>query len=126
RRLIVFAQPTTNSGKGIYSDNMDDYVGILNDLSDDAALSYSPTGNLNEVGSNFISRIGILMACRACNVEQASATASQTIIMGYSELQFILAEARERNFITVGDAATYYERGIRASFSFYLDRIIAG
>ncbi|WP_051891830.1 MULTISPECIES: SusD/RagB family nutrient-binding outer membrane lipoprotein [Arenibacter] len=126
RRLIVFAQPTSNSGKGIYSDNLDDYVGMPNGLDDEAALGYSPTGNPNEVGSNFISRIGILLACRACNVELASPTASQTIIMDYSELQFILAEARERNFISVGDAATYYENGIRASFSYYLDRIIAG
>lgn len=46
--------------------------------------------------------------------------------MSYSELQFILAEARERNFITTGDAAEYYENGIRASFSYYLERIIAG
>ncbi|WP_205164641.1 MULTISPECIES: SusD/RagB family nutrient-binding outer membrane lipoprotein [Arenibacter] len=126
RRLIVFAQPTSNSGKGIYSDNIDDYVGMPNGLDDEAALSYSPSGNPDEVGSNFISRIGILLGCRACNVELASATASQTIIMDYSELQYILAEARERNFITVGDAATYYENGIRASFSYYLDRINAG
>ena len=126
RRLIVFAQPTTNSGKGIYSDNLDDYVGMPNGLDDDAALGYSPSGNPDESGSNFISRLGILLACRACNVEQASATASQTIIMDYSELQFILAEARERGFITSGDAATFYENGIRASFAYYLERINAG
>ncbi|MDO5979025.1 SusD/RagB family nutrient-binding outer membrane lipoprotein [Flavivirga spongiicola] len=126
RRLIVFAQPTSNSGKGIYSDNLDDYVGMPNGLDDDAALGYSPSGDPNESGSNFISRLGILLACRACNVEQASATASQTIIMDYSELQFILAEAREKGFISVGDASEYYENGIRASFAYYLERVIAG
>ena len=126
KRLIVFAQPTSNSGKGVYSDNLDDYVGMPNGLDDDTALGYSPTGNPDESGSNFISRLGILLACRACNVEQASPTASQTIIMSYSELQFILAEARERNFITTGNAAEYYENGIRASFSYYLERINAG
>ena len=126
RRLIVFAQPTTDSGKGIYSDNLADYVGMPNGLDDEAALGYSPSGDADKSGSNFISRLGILLACRACNVEQASPTASQTIIMSYSELQFILAEAKERNFIAVGDATEYYENGIRASFAYYVERIIAG
>lgn len=126
RRLIVFAQPTSNSEQGIYSDDIDDYVGMPNGLDDAAALGYSPTGNPDESGSNYISRLGVLLTCRACDVDNASATASQTIIMSYSELQFILAEARERDFITVGNASEYYENGIRESFSYYTDRIIAG
>lgn len=126
RRLIVFAQPTSNSEKGIYSDDLDDYVGMPNGLDDDAALGYSPTGVAEESGSNFISRLGILLACRACNVEQASPTASQTIIMSYSELQFILAEAKERGFIAAGDAAEYYENGIVASFAYYTERVTVG
>ncbi|MFC4095674.1 SusD/RagB family nutrient-binding outer membrane lipoprotein [Euzebyella saccharophila] len=125
-RLLVFAQPTTASEKGIYSDNFDDYVGMPNGLDDEAALGYSPSGNPEESGSNYISRLGILLACRACNPEQASATASQTIIMSYSELQFILAEARENGWISVGDAAAYYENGIRASFDYYTQRVTAG
>ena len=95
-------------------------------MDDEAALGYSPTGNPDESGSNFISRLGILLACRACNPEQASATASQTIIMSYSELQFILAEARQRGWITNGDAAAFYENGIRASFEYYTERVVAG
>ena len=106
------------------SDN--DYVGMPNGLDDEAALGYSPSGNPDESGSNFISRLGILLACRACNPEQASATASHTIIMSYSELQFILAEAAERGFISSGDAAMYYENGIRASFAYYTERVAAG
>ncbi|AUP80560.1 SusD/RagB family nutrient-binding outer membrane lipoprotein [Flavivirga eckloniae] len=125
-RLIVFAQPTSNSGQGIYSPNMDDYVGMPNGLDDDSALGYSPTGNPAESGSNFISRLGVLITCRACDVENASPTASQTIIMSYSELQFILAEARERGLISVGDASGYYNKGITASFEYYTERIIAG
>ncbi len=126
RRLIVYAQPTSASGEGIYSENLDDYVGMPNGLDDAAALSYSPSGNPAEAGSNFISRLGVLLTCRACDEENASPTASQTIIMDYAELQFILAEARERNFVSVGDAGQYYENGIRASFEYYTDRIIAG
>lgn len=41
------------------------------------------------------------------------------VLLGYSELQLILAEARVRGWITVSDAQTYYENGIRASFGFY-------
>ncbi|WP_111309185.1 SusD/RagB family nutrient-binding outer membrane lipoprotein [Confluentibacter sediminis] len=126
RRLIVFAQPTSDSEKGIYSNDLNDYVGMPNGLDDEAALSYSPSGDPKKTGSNYISRLGILLACRACNVEQASATASQTIIMSYSELQFILAEARERGFISEGIAEDYYKNGIKASFSYYLERVIEG
>ncbi|MDO6516025.1 SusD/RagB family nutrient-binding outer membrane lipoprotein [Zobellia uliginosa] len=126
KRLIVFAQPISASEKGIYSDDLDDYVGMPNGLDDAKALGYSPSGNPDESGSSYISRLGVLLTCRACDTENASATASQTIIMSYSELQFILAEARERNFISTGDAAEYYENGIRASFAYYLERINVG
>lgn len=126
RRLIVYAQPTSASEKGIYSDNLDDYVGMPNSLDDAKALSYSPTGNPDQSGSNYISRLGVLLTCRACDVENASPTASQTIIMDFAELQFILAEARERGFISIGDAGQFYDNGIRASFAYYTDRIVAG
>jgi hypothetical protein len=126
RRLIVYAQPTSASEKGIYSENLDDYVGMPNGLDDAKALGYSPSGNPDESGSNYISRLGVLLTCRACDVENASPTASQTIIMDYAELLFILAEARERNFISVGEASAYYENGIKASFNYYLERINAG
>ncbi len=126
RRLIVYAQPTSASEKGIYSDNLDDYVGMPNSLDDAKALSYSPTGNPEQSGSNYISRLGVLLTCRACDVENASPTASQTIIMDFAELQFILAEASERGFISIGDAGQYYDNGIRASFAYYTDRIVAG
>ncbi len=38
--------------------------------------------------------------------------------MQYAELQFALAEAAERGYIS-GDAQTYYENGIAASFAYY-------
>ena len=41
-----------------------------------------------------------------------------TLLMGYAELQQIMAEAVVRGWIS-GDAAQYYENGIRASFAFY-------
>lgn len=42
------------------------------------------------------------------------------MLMGYPELQFILAEAVVRGWIS-GDAALYYEQGIKASFQFYYE-----
>jgi hypothetical protein len=38
--------------------------------------------------------------------------------MGYAEVQFTLAEAAARGWISA-DAATHYENGVRASFDFY-------
>ncbi len=38
--------------------------------------------------------------------------------MQYAELQFALAEAAERNYIS-GDAQTYYQNGVTASFDYY-------
>lgn len=40
------------------------------------------------------------------------------MLLGYAELQFILAEAVVRQWI-VGDARNYYENGVKASFEFY-------
>ncbi|PWJ59449.1 SusD-like starch-binding protein associating with outer membrane [Dyadobacter jejuensis] len=45
-------------------------------------------------------------------------TTEPRVILGYSELQFILAEGVVRGWIT-GDAAAYYNKGVKASFKFY-------
>jgi hypothetical protein len=44
--------------------------------------------------------------------------------MTYGELQFILAEAAERDFITV-DPEAYYVEGIQSQFDYYASRIPA-
>lgn len=121
-RLFVYAQPTTDSDAGLVG-VVDDYEGVPNGLADEEALQYSPSGDPTKGGSNFISRVGIMFACRACNVELASPIAAQVVLMSYSELQFVLAEARERGFITSGDAATYYNNGVQASFDYYESRL---
>ncbi len=41
-----------------------------------------------------------------------------SLLMGYAELQFVLAEAASRNWIA-GDVDDYYKEGIRASFDFF-------
>ena len=54
---------------------------------------------------------------------QASKTAAQGMILTYSEVQFILAEARERGLITTGDAETYYLNGINDQFAYIASRL---
>lgn len=39
--------------------------------------------------------------------------------MSFPEVQFALAESKARNFDVPGDAATYYENGVRASMDFW-------
>ncbi|GAB3341363.1 SusD/RagB family nutrient-binding outer membrane lipoprotein [Marivirga atlantica] len=39
--------------------------------------------------------------------------------MQYAEVQFALAEARQKGFITSGSVQQYYEAGVRASFEYY-------
>ena len=125
-RLYAYAQPTTDSEAGIIGAvEVDDYAGVPNGLADEEALGYSPSGDPEQGGSNFISRIGLMYSCSACT-DLASPIAAQAMIMSYSELQFILAEARERGFITTGDAATYYQNGIEASFDYYESRLSVG
>lgn len=114
-RLFVFFQPTNNSGAGVIGD-LDDYSGVPNGLADEAALAYNG-------GSNFISRVGLMFACLACD-GNASPNAAQGILMTYAELQFILAEAAEKGYIP-GDAESYYLEGINASFDYYNSRVPA-
>jgi hypothetical protein len=122
-RLFAYAQPTTASGKGVIG-SVDDYQGVPNGLADEEALAYSPSGDPSKGGSNYISRVGLLWSCSACT-SLASPTGYQAVLMSYAELQFILAEARERGYITVGTAADYYKNGIEASFSYYKARYTA-
>ena len=120
-RLFVYAQPTTDSGAGLIGDP-EDYSGVPNGLADEEAYGYSPTGDPSKGGSNYISRVGMLFSCLACS-PNASPIGFQTMLISYSEVQFILAEARERGYISTGDAETYYLNGIKASFDYYEDRL---
>jgi hypothetical protein len=119
-RLYAYAQPTNASGSGVVG-SPNDYQGVPNGLADEEALQYSPSGDPALGGSNHISRIGLLWSCSACT-SLANPTGYQATLMSYAELQFILAEARERGFISSGTAADYYKNGIKASMSYYKER----
>lgn len=110
-RLAVFARPTEKS----VIDGSPNISGIPNGLEDTQALSYNG-------GPQSVSRIGLTFACLVCNdagKPAPVANAAQGLLMTYAELQFLLAEAREKELITTGAADDYYEKGIRANFEFY-------
>ncbi|GEO22440.1 hypothetical protein CQA01_29740 [Cyclobacterium qasimii] len=120
-RLYAYFQPTNNSGAGLIGEE-EDYAGVPNGLADEDAVGYSPTGDPELGGSNHISRVGVFFSCLACS-DDASPIGYQSLFMTYSEVQFILAEAKEKGYIETGDAATYYENGIRSSFDYYESRL---
>lgn len=107
-RLQVFGRPTEAS----VAAGTPKVEGIPNGLEDTQALSYNG-------GPQNVSRVGLTFACLVCSSTAPVANASRGLLMTYSELQFILAEARERNLITTGVADTYYANGINANFDYY-------
>jgi hypothetical protein len=119
-RLFAYAQPTNASGAGVIG-APEAYQGVPNGLGDEEALKYPPSGDATKGGSNFISRVGLLFSCSACT-PLANPTGYQAVLMSYSELQFILAEARERGFITAGSAEEFYRNGIQSSVDYYKAR----
>lgn len=110
-RIRVFGRPTQASvaaGNPVIQ-------GVPNGLSDVDALAYNG-------GVQGVSRVGYTFACLVCNdAGQAppDPAAPRALLMTYAELQFILAEARQKGMISTGDAATYYQNGITANFSYW-------
>lgn len=108
-RLKIFFRPTPVT-EATEDPSDDIYEGIPNGMNDVDALTYNG-GPQNQA------RIGLLYY-EESNSERGLQIA-KGVIMTYAELQFLLAEAREKGFITQGDAATYYRNGIEASFNYY-------
>ena len=114
RRIKLFAQPTPNSVLA----GVPKYDGVPNGLGE-AATSYNG-------GTNNQSPVGLLWY-GIQNSPLASPNGHQSLIMTYAELQFALAEAAEKGYISGGTttAKTYYEKGIPASFAYWQSRIPA-
>lgn len=110
-RLKVFGRPTQTS----VAAGTPEIEGAPNGLSDVDALAYNG-------GVQGVSRVGYTFACLVCN-DGAQAppdpAAARGLLMTYPELQFLLAEARQKGWITSGDAATYYTNGIVSNFEYW-------
>ena len=103
-RLAIFARPTAAS----VTAGSPKYVGMPNGLSDTEALNFNG-------GSNNISRIGSFYYENS--ISPAGLLVAKGYIMGFPELQFLLAEARMKNLIGGAvTAQTYYEKGIEGAF----------
>ena len=95
-RLNAFGRPSQTS---VQAGNPK-IEGIPNGLGDVAALNYNG-------GPQGVSRVGYTFACLVCNDPGQAVpdpAAPRGILMNYAEVQFILAEAREKGLITTGDA----------------------
>jgi hypothetical protein len=96
-RLKVFFNPTKASANS----SNPKWKGVPNGLNDAKAHSYA---------KDKVSRIS--------NRYYEEPNSAKGLIMTYSEVQFILAEAAERGMIN-GSASNYYYQGIKASFDQY-------
>ncbi len=101
-RIEVFAQKTDATGA---------YVGVPNGLNEVDALAYAG-------GPNNVSRVGNYYFLDA--ITSRGLDIAKGYVMGYHELQFILAEAVQKGLIATGETAQWhYEEGIRSSFSYF-------
>jgi hypothetical protein len=118
-RLYAYALPTPVSSAVDASGNRPD------------PKTFKYAGDLNGIGSfpdnNITSPSGMIWMSIQYAPDLASATAGQGIIISYSEVQFILAEAAEKGYISGGAAAaeTFYKNGIKDQFKYYSTRIPA-
>ncbi len=62
-------------------------------------------------------KISNKMHCRPNDIYRTDYVGVPSIRLGYADMNFVLAEAAERGWIS-GSAQNYYEKGIRASFEF--------
>lgn len=98
-RLNAWFQPTDNP-----NDDPTLFVGLPNGLSENNASTFNG-------GASNVSRLNQSLFFDSPNAVDAA-------LMQYAELQFILAEAAQRGWIS-GDGQTYYENGIKASFDYW-------
>jgi len=116
-RLYVYALPTPASSAQDANGNR----------PDPSLFKYE--GDLNGIGAfpspNLSSTNGMLWMSKQYSPELAPTNAAQAIIISYSEVQFILAEAAEKGYISGGStaAASYYLNGVKDQFNYYSKRI---
>ena len=94
-RMEILFRPVDNP-------DSDEFVGVPNGLSEDAASNFNG-------GANNQSRLGTRFREEPATVEM--------VIMHYSELMFILAEAAEKGYVG-GNAADFYNAGIEANMNY--------
>lgn len=103
-RLFIYADQTKNAKEqGLATDDFDAYEG------GNPIWQYGK--NDDKAAAGKISKVDFRYTTDPTNEPH--------VLLGYAELQLILAEARVRGWINSSNAQTYYEKGIKASFEFY-------
>ncbi len=100
-RLFSFAQKAPNHASAADND-FTAYGGIKGSDPVDVNAKRQVSGEISRINPRFYN----------------NPTNEPSIAMGYAELQFILAEAVAKGWIS-GDANDYYQKGIQASMTFY-------
>ncbi|MFB6455385.1 SusD/RagB family nutrient-binding outer membrane lipoprotein [Chitinophaga sp. Hz27] len=103
KRLFYFAEPSPAKTKaGLVSSDFNAYVGV--EPSDDftATISQKNAGNFCDVNKRYVEMY---------NAEPVG-------LLNYWDVQFLLAEATVRGWISGTAAETYYENGIKGHLSF--------
>lgn len=94
-RMPILFRPIDNP-------DSDEFVGVPNGLSEDAASNFNG-------GANNQSRLGMRFREEPATVEM--------MIMSHAEVMFILAEAAEKKYISA-DADTFYNHGINSNMAY--------
>lgn len=105
RRLFYFAEPADaliTSGKT--ESEFDAYAGAPTELKAEVLAMNKDAGNYSLINKRYVSQ----------------KAGDPMLIFSYAEQCFILAEAAEEGWIT-GSAKDYYEKGVKASLSYYKD-----
>ncbi|WP_221390332.1 SusD/RagB family nutrient-binding outer membrane lipoprotein [Dyadobacter sp. NIV53] len=119
KRIYVYALPTPASSA----------IDANGNRPDPSKFIYM--GDLNGIGSfpdnNVTSPAGMLWMSIQYSPDLASSKAGKGIMLSYSEVQFTLAEAAEKGYISGGSTAagTYYTNAIKDQFAYYASRIPA-
>jgi hypothetical protein len=105
-RIAAYAQPTDAS----VAAGSPRYTGVPNGLNEVAALDYAG-------GPNNVSRAGSLFY--KGSITDRGLNVAKGYIMGYPELQFVLAEAVRKGLVTSSKTAQwYYEEGVKTAFAY--------
>jgi len=111
-RIAFFAMPTPAS----YGTNTPVYAGVPNSIGTSESSYNGGTNNQSQESPILMPYLGY--------PNYASKTAAQGLLLTYAEVQFNLAEGKERGLITGGsDAATYYMNGIKDQFAYDESRL---
>ncbi len=111
-RIAYYAMPTPAS----FGSGSPEYAGVPNGIGTIESSYNGGTNNQSQESPILMPYLGYPL--------YASKTAAQGLLLTYSEVQFILAEAKERGLITAGsDAETYYMNGIQDQFAYDESRL---